>query len=399
MLKNLMIYRVTDPEHVDLLHDCEALGEKLETVLAHEPTGSQWRCLGFDLPAPTINDHLVWGGAGGVTLFSLYVHERQLPGATIREHIAAKVRAIEEREQRKCYRKEIAQIRDEVEAELLPRAFIKHRVVNMVALDNLLLIDSSNAKLAEDALDTLRRAMGSLAVRPLTFKLSFDTWLTDLARLDEMDNIKRGYAARLMDSEKSQVSFKDIDLGSDEPQEYLENGFNVVEMSASLFDDGDELMRFKMTNQLIFKGLKFSDVAIEGSQRDSDGDPAAILDANLLLVTSAVRSLVEALTDQLGAEAVDIRGSIANAVEGLLAPIDKHGGSLSINGQEVYRSPELSKADQRQLIDTEPHGLEDLLPTETNLNVFGYAAEPADADDEEDEFEQARSAMDEDDEL
>jgi len=383
MLKNLMIYRLTDAEHVDLLHDCEALGEKLKSVLAHEPTGSQWRCLGFDLPAPTINDHLVWDGANGITLFSLYVHERQLPGATIREHIAAKVRTIEEREQRKCYRKEIAQIRDEVEAELLPRAFIKHRVVNMIALDNLLLIDSSNAKLAEDALDTLRRAMGSLAVRPLTFKIPADTWLTDLARSNKMGSLRRGYAAKLMDQEKSQVSFKDIDLGNDEPQEYLDNSFNVVEMSASLFDEGDELMRFKVTNQLIFKGLKFSDVALGASHRDTDGDPAAILDANLLLVTSAVKKLVDTLTDQLGAEEVEIHGGVASAVKKLTDAADKHGGSLFINGQEVYRSPELSKADQRRLIDDEANGLEDSLP----------------AGDEEDEFETARNAMSEDDDL
>jgi len=399
MFRNLIAYRITEPATARVLNDWELLGKGLAKVPAHPPVASQWRTLGFDLPAPSISEELVWSGANSVCLFTLYAAERQLTGATIREHVAARAARIREREQREPYRKELAQLRDEVEADLLPRAFIKHSIIRLIATGDLLLIDTSSAKKAEDALNLLRSALGKLPVRPLAFKHDTKTWLASLAHHDNLKHVHRGETAKLVNSDKSQVTFKDVDLGGEEPQAYMDDGFKAVELSCNYLEDSKAL-HFKLTNQLVFKGLKFDDVIVTDALKDTDGDPAASLDANLALFTGTVLGLLNRLTAELGEEEWKRAGDTVTWEEtlaALLAPIaDKEGGSLAINGVEVYRSPEMSKADRREAIDTEDDfvPLQDLLPPD--LDAFGGA--PA---EEEDEFEAARKSFnqDEDDDL
>lgn len=296
MMKNMLLYRILDPAHIKLLNNWEALAEALAEVPASEPMGSQWRTLGFDKPAPTVSDELVWSGAGSVCLFSLYFNERQLPGSAIKDFVAERVRGIEEREMRKCYRKEIAQMRDDAVAALLPKAFIKHSTVDMLAMGDLLIVGASSAKKAEDCLSVLREALGALAVRPLTLKTPADSWLTDLMRENGRPPLALLDSAKLANGTKDAVTFKGIELSDAEPQNYINGDFSVTEL-ALLFD---ETMTFKITSQLIFKGIKFADLINSQVADDAQGDPAALLDGSLLIFTNQVRRLVDTLVDQIG---------------------------------------------------------------------------------------------------
>jgi len=304
MLKNMLLYRILDPHHVALLNDWGELATALAEVPAKLPTGSQWVTIGFDKPASQISEELVWSGSG-VNLFTIVIHERQLPGATIRDHVQERVNKIETREMRKCYRKEIAQIKDDVVAALLPKAFIKHSAINMLVIDDLLVIGASSAKKAEDCLVTLRQALGVLSVRPLTLKTPADTWLTDLMRSTDTDDeeTNRGPftlldVAKLANSTKDTVTFKGVDLDDTEPQLYLGQGFFVQELGLALKGE----FYFKVTSQLIFKGLKFSDMQLEQVASDAAGDPGANLDGTLVILVSAIKDLVQAMVDRVGEE-------------------------------------------------------------------------------------------------
>src|SRR3546814_2641885 len=64
----------------------------------------------------------------------------------------------------------IYQIKDEIIQAFLPRAFIR-KSGTFAAIDaerGLILVNSASPKKAEDLLSTLREAIGSLPVRPLT---------------------------------------------------------------------------------------------------------------------------------------------------------------------------------------------------------------------------------------
>ncbi|HEJ3484665.1 TPA: hypothetical protein SL392_005237, partial [Pseudomonas aeruginosa] len=101
--------------------------------------------------------------------------------------------------------------------------------------------------------------------------------------------------------------------------------------------------------------------------KDSDGDPATTLDASLAILVGTIQRLVGTLADQLGE---DLPSKLANDVAAVIAPV-KNGGSISINGVEVYRSPEISKERLKGVIDGE--------------------------DGDDDEFEQARRQTEDDD--
>lgn len=296
MFKTMLFYRITNQAHINLLNDWSQLNEALENVPEHEPTGSQWRGLGFVPFNDKVSEELVWSGTEGVNLFSLVIHERALTAATIREEVLKRGAKIEAREGRKPYRNEYAQLKDEVIAELLPRAFIKHRRVNALVIKDLLVVGASTAKVAEDFLCMLREAMDGLSVRPLSTIMPPAEWLARLMREGKLEGITISDSAKLANTVKDTVSFKGIDLSEDEPQGYLDTGFTPKELALTMGYD----LAFKVTDTLIFKGLKFSDQLLTDAHSDADGDPAALIDADIVLVTDIVKRLVKKIGDIAG---------------------------------------------------------------------------------------------------
>lgn len=99
----------------------------------------------------------------------------------MRDALKEKVDEIEAQQMRKVYKKERDQLKDEIVQTLLPRAFIR-RSSTFAAIApslGLILVDSASAKKAEDLLSTLREALGSLPVRPLSVKVAPTATLTD----------------------------------------------------------------------------------------------------------------------------------------------------------------------------------------------------------------------------
>jgi recombination associated protein RdgC len=306
MFKNAMYYRINSAENLVVLNDAAQLEEALSGVPEGLPTGSQWRRLGFTTPYAGFSENLVWSGPN-FNIVTLAIHERDLKGTTIKEHIAARVRKIEEREGRKCYRKEVAQIRDDVEAMLLPKAFIKHSYITAMITGDMIIIDSSGAKKSEDLLDYLRSALGTLSVRPLTFNLSIDIGLTEHMQGKNAlgDQIALLSQATLVNSVKAKVGFKDVDLTDDEPQQYIQQGFRASELAlAYLNEHRDEQFRFRINDQVVVKAIKFNDLILDTAKADADGDQAALIDGSLIIVRSALLGLADQLIEHLGEDRV-----------------------------------------------------------------------------------------------
>lgn len=344
-MKNMMLYRITCPTTQGILNDWEALSELLARKKAYLPSGGQWRALGFDLPVPSFSEMLVYSGPGGCNLFSLYVHERMLPGATIREHVFAKCKKIEDRENRKCYAKERAQIRDEVMAELLPKAFIKHSYIPMLVIGDLLVVDTSSAKKAEDALSTLRDAMGSLPVRPVSYQGNIVEMMTKMVdEKDSFDYLRPGQRTKLIDSEGAQITVKDLDLDSDAISEHRDAGFRPHELQIYLHDRDDDanlLMVFTLTDKLIFKGVKFPDLVLDKAKSEADGDAGAYYDASLFIFCDIVRTLVKTFDEA-------IEEVVYERKEAYTPPAPPEDAA-----SDEYRSPNLSQSEQQEAVDEE----------------------------------------------
>lgn len=298
MIKSFLLYRVTNQAHIDTLNNSLLLGELLENKPDYLPTGSQWNGAGFAPLNADINEELVWSAPGGVSLINFAIHERQLTGATVREYVLARGKKIEEREGRKVYKKEYAQIKDEVLAELLPKAFIKHKRIVTFVMGDLLVVGASTAKNAEWFLNSLREAIDGLSVLPYSTKLAAPEVLKKIMAKGKLGALKCGDAAKLVNDVKDAVAFKGVELSDDEPQSYLHNGFGVKELAVWL----DVEMYCRVSDTYIFKGVKFAEDLTRTAYADTDGDPAALIDADVILISDTIRKLVANFDVNVGEE-------------------------------------------------------------------------------------------------
>lgn len=299
MLKNMLLYRIANAETVHNLGDYDILSAALESKPSTYPKGGLWRTIGFGAPLPTLSQELVWSGQGGAHVFCVYFHERQLPGSVIRNEVDARIKKIEEREMRKCYKKEIAQMKDEVVQTLLPKAFIRSTAVTCIAIGDLLIVGTSSAKKADDCLSVLRDALGTLALRPLTLKLPGESWLGDIMRTGKLGQFTCGETAKLVDEHKDVVTFKGIDLSTEEPQAYLdEQGFRIAQLGVVFAED----FGCQITSQMVFKAIKFSDILFTDLHTDANGDDSAYYDGSLAIFVNSILRMVDDLIENVGEE-------------------------------------------------------------------------------------------------
>lgn len=125
-LRDAYLTQVDGTDENDLL---DALVERQ----VRDPGEHDWRSFGFVQPLST-DDGLLVSPTSGIYHLAIQFNERILPAKVRDEHVAKRIAAIEERDGRKVHKKEYAQVRDEVQFELLPKAFIKRSMVHVLSL-------------------------------------------------------------------------------------------------------------------------------------------------------------------------------------------------------------------------------------------------------------------------
>src|SRR3990167_5774299 len=157
--RNLLVYRLTQ--------DLPFVADELQAALAAKPA------------RPCASQDLI--------LIAARKEDRILPGSVVRDALKEKVEEIEAEQMRKVYKKERDQLKDEIIQAFLPRAFIR-RSTTFAAIahkQGLILVNSASPKRAEDLLSTLREAIGSLPVRPLTVKMAPTAVLTEWVKTQQ----------------------------------------------------------------------------------------------------------------------------------------------------------------------------------------------------------------------
>lgn len=303
MFKNMLIYSV-HPETAVLLNHKIEVEEVLLNCPAGDPSGGNWRVIGFAPISETHPDQLCFIGAGRASIFRAVISERNLPGAVIREHVMARARKIEEREDRKVYKKEYAQLKDEVTLELLPKAFIRRTVVPMMFIPakknhdepSLLVVGTSSQKKADDVLNVLREALGSLKVMPRTYSKPFEALLNYVAN-DVASNFLCNGNLKVSNPHGKQITLKGVDVLSEEVVEIMQD-CSIREMGLTyLSDEGVGLMEFGLTSTGIFKGVKMSGLLNEKIRENvsDDADEMALIDAGVYLWSEELKALDESI--------------------------------------------------------------------------------------------------------
>lgn len=313
--RNVRVYRLTEA-------DPENLGLDLGTRLAEHRAGDIGRHARFTygfVPPMLPDASLAVDVSKRGTLITLLVQEKILPASVIKDTMAAKVQETEKQEDRTLTARERRTIREEVEFDLLPQAFVKKTRVNALISPPYIFVDTSSAPQAELLLKRLREAVGRLPCIPFSTKhLPSDVmtrWLLD-APHDQPESMSVGekFKSKARFGETQTLSGNGMNLSHDAELQGLlsSNSHEVIEMQLVTTGAGDERpgTQFTLTEKLVLKGIQWpGELATEAS--DAVGE-----DADAITSQRAVLLLIEA-------ELHKIVGHIAVSFGGELLPEDK----------------------------------------------------------------------------
>jgi len=294
---NLIVYKIN--KKLDLAN----LANQLTKFKIKPCAKTEFASYGF---IPPIGKHKKASMVHGVQNFHLICtqkEQRMLPNSVIKDELAEQVEAIETEQMRKLYKKEREQLRDDIVQNLLPQAFIRRTKTYAVICPDLdlIMVNSSNYNKADELLNLLREALGSLPIKLLTTKNSpnvqMTNWLQnqqinhDFSLLDECQ-------LQATDESASIVSCKRQDLCSDEVSRHLEAGKIVTQLGLNWQDK----LTFVLDAKLTIKRLRFADILQEEAKQDGADDILALQDASFSLMILTLAQFIPSLINLLGGE-------------------------------------------------------------------------------------------------
>ncbi|WNO60553.1 recombination-associated protein RdgC [Rheinheimera sp. MMS21-TC3] len=295
--KNVRVYTLSAPLTSDLNAWEQALAEfKFSPLSAQEAVK-----IGFSYPLHASIKHYTHVSQD-IIFFALKRQEKILPAAVINEEMQPKVEAMEQEKGRPLSRKEKQSLKEELQLALLPRAFSRSSLIQGYydPTNQWLVINSSSASKAEDVLALLRKALGSLPALPwldshkLTQQLQL--WLQN-------KSLPRGFEQgvevelKAPDEGGAKVKFSNHLLTTEDVQTHLED--KLVTSISLQQPDG---LSLQVSDDGGIKKIKFHDLLT--TQNDDLGwdDLVARLDADLLLMCSALNQALLNIKQQLSSE-------------------------------------------------------------------------------------------------
>lgn len=294
--KNALIYRLNS----DVMFD--SLEEKL-APFAFTPCGSQDSAkTGWVSPISPLLDVLSLQ-ANGQILLTLQREEKILPAPVIARELAAKIDSMETMQQRRLKKTEKDALKDEVLQTLLPRAFSKYHTTKIWinAGAGLIIVDAASGKKAEDALALLRKTLGSLPVVPLALETPIELTLTEWIRNGKAPAgfaLQEEAELKAVLEEGGILRSKHQDLTSDEITNHIQAGKLVTKLAL----EWRERISFVLADDGSLKKLKFSDVLLEQNDDIDRADEVARFDADFVLLTGELSTLISELVAALGGE-------------------------------------------------------------------------------------------------
>jgi len=291
MFRSLRFYRLESPWP----DTEEQLSDQLAEAAFTPCSPFSERSAGFEAPTGGEGDPLC-RRLGGCDLLSLRSQTRMLPAAAVNELLPARFAEFETRMGRAPGRKEQRQLRDEVYGELLPRALLRSQRIGgfHLASEALIAVDAGSPARAELFLEQLRKAFGTLQVRPLGFRQPLVGVLTQTLLGQGPRELRLGRECRLQDpaSARSSVQWLDMDLQDGQAQQGVRDGLRLQRLGV----DYDEVLSCVIDQDGTLRKVKLpgADAAEIG-----DEDPLARLDAEFVMLTGSVRRLLTTLKQAL----------------------------------------------------------------------------------------------------
>ncbi len=294
--KNLRVFRFT--QFIDLS------AETLEAALqqhAFKPCGSlEFSRYGWVSPMGKHSEMLTHS-ANGQTIICARKQEKILPAGAINELVDEKVEELEAAHARSVYRKEKMNIKDDVIHTLLPRALTRSNLTYayIAPEQKLLIIDAASPAKAEELMEYLRAALGSLPVVPLSCHGDMADVMTRWLKQRPPANFELDDECELRNARESKniVRCKNQELESEEVEAHLKAGKRVTQLALNW----KESLQFLLAEDFSIKRLRFSEMIQEQADTDADADDFATrFDQDFAVMSLQLNQLIEELIEAAG---------------------------------------------------------------------------------------------------
>jgi len=276
--KNARVYRFTDAWSGSE----DQLNEKLAQTPFTGLTALQESAFGW--VAPFKDSQMLCEKVGDRLFITAQVQEKILPASVLNEQLAEKIDAVEEAEGRRPGRKEKEALKEQLRAELLPRAFHKTRRTSawIDLKHQWLVINAASEKNADDFTAHLRESIGSLPVIPVGKSVAgsaiLTEWFQQPERRPEGTELLEDLELVMAEDPTIKARYRNLDLEAPEIAHSLDSGMRIRQMGIVLNDNCQAVIDDTFT----LKRLKFTDTLIEQSADSDDPRTDALLMSDAL---------------------------------------------------------------------------------------------------------------------
>jgi len=249
-------------------------------------------------------------------LIAMHSEEKILPSSVVKHFTDERVAEIEASEARPVGRKERREIQGEIAEQLLARAFSRYQTIHAiidVEQGYLWLNQTSNSK-TERFLKLLRESVSAIRIEPIKTRTSPIVAMTEYLAggAPWPYQLEDDCVLRANDNSEAEIRCKRHDLGTDEIRQHLKTGKQVVQLGLNW----ENKVAFVLNEQLQLKRLSFFDVVEEKLDSVDATDAAALFDAQLMLMVTTLRLLIDDLL-----RALDVESMAAPSASGVKEPV------------------------------------------------------------------------------
>lgn len=294
--KNIRFYCFSKP----FTTSAEALEEKLMPDAFVQGAGSEKSRIGWVSPLGKESESLTHV-VGDYIMVCMRKDEKLLPASVVNDALAEKVEEIEQKQARKISRKEKLQIKDDVIAALLPRAFSRTRKVfaYIAPKEDLLIVNSSSSTSAEELINAMRESLETLPVTLPVSKLAPSDIMTRwLEKQTATDGFSINQECELFNplEDSNVVRCKGQDLGSEEIHAHLSAGKQVKKLGVVWNDT----LSCVIGADLGISRLKFEDMILERADEVDADSAAQQFDQDFAIMSLEVSKFMKSLASAFG---------------------------------------------------------------------------------------------------
>ncbi|AFP85516.1 DNA recombination-dependent growth factor C [secondary endosymbiont of Heteropsylla cubana] len=294
--KNIVIYRLT--KRIEL--SVAEIEKKLSDFIFTSCSGQDIAKSGWISPMGDAYSPLIHATSGHLFL-CLRTEEKVIPPSVIKKSLEDKNRKLKSNKNRKLYKNEEKILREEIFYELIPRAFSRFTEtflwINLV--DNMVIINVSNFKKAENCLSILRKSIGSLPIVPLRVKNPIEIILTQWVRTGEPAPnfiIQDEVELKMLATEGGTCRCKKQDLSSSEIIVHIKAGKMVTRLAL----EWKNRIQFLIDKNCLIKRLKLSDQEKEYDNIIQYEDSHSHFYSDFTLITSELTPFIADLIKSFG---------------------------------------------------------------------------------------------------